>query len=92
MPVLAAAQQRETDIQFVLINQGEDATQVQNYLSENQLVMHNVLLDSQGQTAQATGMYGLPSTLFYNANGELVDSHMGEISHAVLAQKLQQLK
>ena len=92
MPVLAAAQQRETDIQFVLINQGEDATRVQNYLSENQLVMHNVLLDSQGQTAQATGMYGLPSTLFYNANGELVDSHMGEISHAVLAQKLQQLK
>ena len=92
MPVLAAAQQRETEVQFVLINQGEDATQVQNYLKENKLIMHNVLLDPQGQTAQATGMYGLPSTLFYNAAGELVDSHMGEISHAVLAQKLQQLK
>lgn len=92
MPVLEAAQQRETGVQFVMVNQGEDAVQVQDYLSKNHLVMQNVLLDPAGQTAQATGMYGLPSTLFYNANGQLVESHMGEISQAVLTEKLQKIQ
>ena len=33
MPVLAAAQKRETGVRFVFVNQGEDAATVQRYLS-----------------------------------------------------------
>jgi len=85
-------QQAQPDIQFVLVNQGEDAEQVQGYLAEQQLNLKNVLLDPEGKTALATGMYGLPSTLFYNAAGQLVDSHMGEISQTVLAEKLRKIQ
>jgi hypothetical protein len=35
---------------------------------------------------------GLPTTLFYDAGGRLVDSHVGEISAASLASKLNRLR
>lgn len=92
MPVLMQAQSRYPDVQFVMINQGEDALKVTQYLAQNHLSFEHVLLDPEGQTATATGMFGLPSTLFYNARGELVESHMGEISTTVLQQKIAKLE
>ncbi|OTG67651.1 TlpA disulfide reductase family protein [Acinetobacter silvestris] len=91
MPVLNQAQKQYSDVQFVFVNQGEDTETIQNYLKKNQLQLQHVLLDPQGLTAQSTGMYGLPSTLFFDAQGKLIETHMGEISHAVLAQKIQKL-
>ena len=35
------------------------------------------------------GSRGLPTTLFFDADGRLVDTHMGELSDAGLAVKLQ---
>ena len=32
-----------------------------------------------------TGTRGLPTTLFFNAEGRLIDSHMGELTRASLA-------
>jgi len=43
----------------------------------------------QGQFGRVTGSHGLPTTLFYNAEGNLVDSHMGELSRASLARSLE---
>lgn len=91
MPILQQAEQQHPDIRFVFINQGEDAATVQEYLARQHLNFSHVLLDPYGETAQATGMYGLPSTLFFNSKGELVETHLGEISQAVLQHKLQQL-
>lgn len=91
MPVLNEAQTRFPNVQFVFINQGENAETVQTYLTQNALQLHWALLDAEGLTAQKTGMYGLPSTLFFDAQGKLIDSHMGEITHAVLQQKIQKL-
>ncbi|TCM60270.1 thiol-disulfide isomerase/thioredoxin [Acinetobacter calcoaceticus] len=88
MPVLQQAQQDYPDVQFVMINQGEDLNSIQSYLEKNQLAFQHLLLDPEGKTAQATGMYGLPSTLFFNAQGQLIETHMGEISQAVLKQKI----
>lgn len=88
MPVLDAAQQRHPSVNFVLINQGEDAATIMQYLQKNQLQFNHLLLDPEGLTAKKTGMYGLPSTLFFNAQGQLIDRHMGEISQSVLDQKL----
>lgn len=34
--------------------------------------------------SRESGAAGLPTTLFYNSQGELVTSHMGELSHASL--------
>lgn len=91
MPVLMQAQNRYPDVQFVMINQGEEALQVMQYLAKNYLSFEHVLLDPEGQIATSTGMFGLPSTLFYNAQGELVEQHMGEISSTVLQEKLTKL-
>lgn len=91
MPLLNQAQTDYQDVQFVFINQGEAAEIIQAYLQKNQLQLQHVLLDPQGLTAQTMGMYGMPSTLFFDAHGKLLDTHMGEISHAVLAQKIQKI-
>ena len=91
MPILNQAQADYKNVQFVFINQGEAAETIQAYLQKNQLQLQRVLLDPQGLTAQTMGMYGMPSTLFFDAHGKLLDTHMGEISHAVLAQKIQKI-
>lgn len=91
MPVLDAAQQRETGVTFVFVNQGEDGATAQRYLSSEQLNLANVLLDPGSDLGREVGSRALPTTLFYNANGQLVDTHLGELSAASLASKLSRL-
>ena len=37
-------------------------------------------------------MFGLPSTLFFNAQGELVDHHMGELTKPMLQHYLKKIQ
>lgn len=92
MPVLAAAQQRERGITFVFANQREEAAKVLDYLRGGALVLDHVLLDQAGATARAVGSSGMPTTLFYDASGRLVDAHLGPLSAASLESKLAQLR
>ena len=92
MPVLAAAQKQETGVSFIFINQGEDAATAQHYMSQGRLNLANVLLDSGTAFGPAVGSAGLPTPLFYDASGQLVDTHLGELSVASLASKLAQLR
>ena len=92
MPVLAAAQQQETAVTFVFANQGEDAATAQRYLDGGALGLANVLLDADAGLGRTVGSTALPTTLFYDANGQLVDTHLGELSAASLANKLKQLR
>ncbi|AWL28712.1 TlpA family protein disulfide reductase [Acinetobacter defluvii] len=91
MPVLAQAQNDFKQVNFVMLNQGEGVEKVQAYLSKNQFSFHNVLFDTQGELAKEMKMFGLPSTLFFNAQGQLVDRHMGELSPAMLQQYLKKI-
>ena len=88
MPVLAEAQQRETEVAFVFVNQGEGETKIQRYLSSSQLTLDNVLLDSGNELGHAIGSTALPISLFYDASGHLIDTHVGALSAATLAAKL----
>jgi thiol-disulfide isomerase/thioredoxin len=92
MPVLAAAQKKETEIRFVFADQGENASMVHRYLGETRLDIANVLLDVDGAVGREVGSIGLPTTLFYNAEGRLVDTHVGALSEATLASKLDRLR
>lgn len=92
MPVLSSAQQNERDVVFAFASQGEDESTVQRYLSESGLALSNVLLDPQQQLGREVGSRVFPTTLFYDATGRLVDSHVGELSRASLAAKLSQLR
>lgn len=91
MPVMAKAQADHLGIHFVFLNQGESQTKVQAYLAAHNLGLRNVLLDTQGQAGEHFGQKALPATLFFDAQGRLVDTRIGELSHATLSQRLQAL-
>lgn len=92
MPVLAAAQKRESGVRFVFADQGEDAATARRYLASVQLDLANVLLDPGAAIGHEVGSMGLPTTLFYDADGRLTDTHVGELSTASLANKLNRLR
>ena len=92
MPVLAAAQQQEKGMTFVFANQGEGAATTFRYLQASQLDLKNVLLDPRATLGHTIGSTALPTTLFYDADGRLVDTHLGELSKASLASKLAKLR
>ena len=92
MPVLAAAQLQISGVGFVFANQGEYAPTVQKYLAANQLGLANVLLDPGKKLGQQLGSMALPTTLFFDASGRLVDTQIGALSPASLASKLDKLQ
>lgn len=92
MPLLAAAQQREHDVTFLFIDQGESAAAVRAYLSGQGLALHGVWLDPAARLGAAVGSRGLPTTLFYDADGRLVHSHFGVLNAAALEAKLRLLR
>ena len=91
MPVLQQAEQQYSDVRFVLLNQREHPEIVQQYLQQTGLQFNHVLLDRQGELATQLGAHGLPVTLYFDTDGRLLKSHMGELSAASLAQSLQQM-
>ncbi|WP_036216136.1 MULTISPECIES: TlpA disulfide reductase family protein [Massilia] len=92
MPALGKAQREASDLTFVFVNQGEDNAKVRAYLKAEGLPLRNVVLDPGGALAKAAGAPGLPTTLFVDANGILVDKRMGEVSSATLAEHLAVLR
>lgn len=88
MPVLDAAQRRHPEVNFVFLNQGEDSRHVASWLSSRQLSLRNVLTDPQRQASAAFQQQGYPTTLFFNARGELVSTRIGELSAASLSERL----
>jgi len=49
-----------------------------------------VLLDNKGEVATNMGLFSLPVTLLFDANEELVHSHVREISTTTLQQRIEQ--
>lgn len=92
MPVLAEAQRNEPGVTFLFVNQGEGVGEVQRFLDGQSLDLRNVLLDASGQLGQQVGSRALPTTLFYDADGRQLGSHLGELSHASLARALEVLR
>ncbi|HSM11725.1 MAG TPA: TlpA disulfide reductase family protein [Lysobacter sp.] len=89
MPVLASAQAQREDITFAFLNQGESEAQIREYLGQSNLQLDNVLIDLFSSASQTSGARGLPTTLFFDAAGRLLDTHMGELTEAGLSKKLQ---
>lgn len=92
MPVLEQAQLTNDDVHFVFVNQGEDSAEVVHFLRKHQLVLNNVVLDLGGSVGQAVSSRALPTTLFYDAEGMLVNSHLGELSKASLKHALKRFE
>ena len=91
MPVLAAAQQQLPGVGFIFTNQGESQVTVQRYLAASGFTLANVVLDPGKKLGQQLGSTALPTTLFFDTHGRLVDTHLGALSSASLASKLKKL-
>lgn len=92
MPVLAEAANKYRGVAFLFINQGEAREDVQAWLASQDLDLKHVLLDVFSRSSQELGARGLPTTLFFDAEGRLVDTHVGEITTPRLTDKLAGLK
>jgi hypothetical protein len=84
MPVFEQAQAQHPEIDFVMVNQGESAQQARAFLESQGLQLKDVLLDPGSQTMQTFASRGLPTTLFFDEQGRLVDAHLGELTMASL--------
>ena len=78
MPLLARYAEKE-GFALVLINQAESVETIQAYLDEAGLEFEYMLLDSHQIAYQAMQVRGLPTTQFFNAEGGLVNEHLGEV-------------
>lgn len=92
MPVLLAARHSEPGVRFLLVNQGEGAAEVAAFLARQGIAAEDVLLDGGNRLGQLAGSRALPTTLFYDADGRLRHSHLGELSSASLRHALQHIR
>lgn len=90
MPRLAEAA-RSGEAAFVFVNEGEGPAAVKGYLAAHPFELPVVLLDRERRIPSRFGVRGLPTTLFFDAEGRLVASHMGELSRAALQDYLQRI-
>ena len=88
MPILADGQATRPDVNFVFLDQGDTAEQVKTFLQSHGLALRNVLLDPKGEGTLEYGLGGLPTTLFFDGEGHLVDAQLGGLTRASLAGKL----
>ena len=92
MPIFAALQGTEADVQFLFINQGESVQDVRAYLQSAKLSLQGVWLDPSSALGPAVGVAGLPATLFVNAQGQIVELHFGVLSEPALKARLRALR
>ena len=88
MPVFEQAQEEFPDAAIVMVNQGESTQKAQAFLKSQGLSLSDVLLDPFSRTMDATAARALPTTLFFDAQGQLVDSHIGELTMASFKSKM----
>jgi len=87
MPALEAVHQATKDeIGFLGLAVRDDEAAAQAMVDETGVTYHTGL-DSEELLVDFDG-FGMPTTVFFSATGELVDSHIGELSPGELRDKL----
>ena len=92
MPRLQETADANPDVPILLLNQGEEPSQVQRYLQEEEIDADRVLIDRHGRFAATIGATALPTTLFVSSDGRIVRTHSGEISRAALLSGIRELR
>lgn len=91
MPLLEDAQQKWPDVAFVTVNQGDDKEMVLQFIAEQGLNLSDMLMDYNSTLSNEINSFALPTTLFFNRDGMLIDSHVGEFSAARLQQAVDKI-
>ena len=91
MPMMMEIASTAEGVDVVFANQAETPPRIVGFLDNGGLPGEGILLDPEGDLLGGLGAMGLPTTLFYDANGRLVAAHTGEISHAEFTLRLEDL-
>ncbi|MAG40342.1 MAG: hypothetical protein CL820_03070 [Croceicoccus sp.] len=81
-----------SDIPILLINQGEEPRAIQDYLLANRVSPAAVVLDRSSAMMRALENTALPATLFVDESGQVVATHVGEISRAAMTAQMDELR
>ena len=88
MPLIQAyAHQYEGDLVVLAINAGEGSDIVQEFVTEHELDLL-ILLDPAGDAVKQFRVYGFPTSMFFDADGILQSTHLGELDEALLIANL----
>lgn len=90
MPAFEQVAAQFPDTAFLMVNQGESRASIQQFLAVENLDLQHVLLDPSSSAMREVRARGLPTTLFFDEQGQLRDVHMGEITTAGLKSKIAQ--
>lgn len=88
LPMLLEQARAHREIRFVFLNQGEGPEAVRAYLEEAHLDMPQPYFDPSTEVIQRWGAQGLPTTYFFDAAGNLVAMHAGELEKEQLLKYL----
>jgi len=91
LPAFVQAQQTMPGVTFAMLNQGETAEEVNAFLHSQGLELANVYRDPDSATMHAFNAQVLPTTLFFDRQGRLLDIHVGELTLASLRARLRAL-
>ncbi|MCD8513663.1 MAG: TlpA family protein disulfide reductase [Nitrincola sp.] len=89
MPLLARYAEKE-GFALVLINQAESVATIQAYLDEAGLEFEHMLLDSHQRLTKRCRLEDCRQRNFFNADGGLVNEHLGELHDRHLDAFIQQ--
>ena len=91
MPLLAAAERRLGDsVSFVGVNYQDTTEDALALLADTGVTYPNGS-DSDGEVGRRYGLYGMPTTVFIAADGQIVGRYLGEMSTTTLDGLLVQL-
>lgn len=88
MPLLVEAARTNPQLHFVFLNISDGPEAVRAFERELGIKIPNVLLDPDARLSDPLRIQGLPVTLFYDAQGTLINRHIGEIGPAELERLL----
>jgi thiol-disulfide isomerase/thioredoxin len=80
LPRMAELAATYPEVAFVFAAQREDEAKVARFLNDHGFELELVVLDDRGQLADRFRSPGLPTTLFFDADRQLMQAHLGEIS------------
>lgn len=91
MPVLVDGAMRYPNVRFVLLNQGEDQSTVDDAGRQWSIPPALLALDPESAASDALAVRGYPTTLIVAADGRVLQRHSGEVSRATLARLIESI-
>ena len=83
----AGAREQGDGVRFVGVIYEDDPQQVRDFLGR-QGTSYPTLVDAEGKTAMAYGIYGVPETFFVDAQGRIAAKFTGPLNEQTLAENL----